>query len=267
MRPKVPRFDAIDAQREQQRAIEGNIGALPEAERLATEVNQFNWDQIDKGIESQVPNYREILRKGGAAVEDFVSGRLPEDVQRLIAQRSAELATGRGTAGSQFANYSEARTLGLTSLDLIQRGLQSATAWLSAAQARRPMFNVTSMFLSPEQQIAHAVSERDKRFQHDWMKAQIDAQPSPVQEGFGQLFDWIADTASSMAVAYAGGMGGGSGGQNAPGAARGVYGGGSVSAGGAPGGVGNYAWSSGGGAPDGGSFSNYYGGGVSPFTN
>lgn len=203
IRPTVPEFDEINAQQQQRIAIRGNTAALPDLEKLAAQINQFNWDQIDQGIESQVPNYKALMAKGGQQIEDFLSGEIPDDVRRQMERRVAEYSAGTGTGGSQFANFNSARTLGLTSLDLIQRGLASANQWLAGAQSRRPMYDVTNMFITPQQQIAHAVSERNSEFQRDWMQNQIDAQPGVFREAFGQLFDWIADTASSY-LSYGG---------------------------------------------------------------
>lgn len=55
------------------------------------------------------------------SLSSALKGELPPDVVNMLQQQNAEHAVGGGISGSQAANYQGLRTLGLTSLDRINR--------------------------------------------------------------------------------------------------------------------------------------------------
>lgn len=67
----------------------------------------------------QLPSY--VLNQFAGNISGALKGELPEDVQNLLAQQSAEYGVGSGTQGSQFQGYRGLRNLGLTSLDRMQK--------------------------------------------------------------------------------------------------------------------------------------------------
>jgi hypothetical protein len=63
------------------------------------------------------------------------------------------------------------------------------------------MMNLTSMFITPEQQYQAQNEQNVQQFQRNWMKPQVEAMPDPVLSGINQeIMDIIK--------AFAGGMGG-----------------------------------------------------------
>lgn len=216
-KPKVPRYPRVDIEKEQQDAISGNIDSLPILQKLAAQTNEFNASQIETQLERAIPGYRNLVNQGTENVSSMLSGELPEDVSRLLKQRAAEAGVALGTSGSQFNKYDELRNLGLTSLDLTQRGLDAANRWIASAQSRSPVMDVTSMFVTPQQRIQTKLSENANIFQRNWLKAKVDAIPEGWEAALITLADNIEEMGSSVLSMYAGGaMGGGGGGGGSP---------------------------------------------------
>ncbi len=213
-KPEVPEFAPINAQAEQNRAIGGNVAAFAGASRLGGMVNTFNQGQLLTMLRAAIPGYDDIMNKGSGLVQSYLRGEVPKDVQDQIGRNAAERSLSGGYGGSGMARNLEARDLGLTSLQLTQEGLSSAQRWMDSATARATpqMFDVTSMFISPTQQIETSFRESNRRWERDWLAAKINAAPEPWAAHLGQTLDSIADTALSMLASYGGGMMGGGGG-------------------------------------------------------
>lgn len=177
--PKVPRFRPINVQQEQMQAISGNLSALPSITALGKKTTAAAVQQQQANLEALFPGASNIKEAASAAIQSALAGELPQDVVDLIARRAAERGISTGTAGSQFAQFGELRTLGLTSLDRINQGLASAAQWLQIAQAATPQFDFGRFMITPEFQTQVAMAERDAEFQREWVKNQIDAAFSP----------------------------------------------------------------------------------------
>ena len=97
-----------------------------------------------------------------------------------------------------------------------------------------PTMDVTSMFLSPAQQINFATGERDKRLSYQNMKNQFEYASDPMR-GVESSVAGIADMVGTALMAYMGGGVGAMGGMGMAGganAAGSMFGGGMNSAGG-----------------------------------
>lgn len=206
-KPKVPKFIPIDTTEAQGQAIAGNIKNLPEAQSLASKVNQFNQDEYNKMIDFALPGGREQITSN---IASLLRGELPDDVKSQVERNSAERAIAGGFFGSDFASNLTARDLGLTSLALTQQGLNSAERWLASAKA--PTFNVSSMFISPMQKIGVDVQQREFKFQRDWLKNQIKAMPDPFSAALASDLGSSLNDVFSAAGSYYGAAGGGGGG-------------------------------------------------------
>lgn len=215
-KPEVPFFRPVDAQTEQLLATHGNIASFGDTSKLAAMTNQFNQEQLLQMLRTAIPDYDNIMQQGSSLVQSYMKGELPEDVRNQIGRTAAERSLAGGYAGSGMARNLEARDLGLTSLQLTQTGLSAAERWMSGATARAvpQMFDVTSMFISPQLQISTSFAESNRQWERDWLGAKINAAPEPWAAHMGQALDDIADTVLSMAASYGGSMmGGGGGGQ------------------------------------------------------
>jgi hypothetical protein len=211
-KPKVPAFVGVDVQAEQKRAIEGNTAALPGLQAQAGKVNTFNQSEIQRMLELAMPGYAKLRDKGTATVNDLLSGKIPDDVRNAIGRNAAGRSLYGGFGGSGMGRNLEARDLGLTSLDLMSKGLSSAERWIGQARTLSPTFDVTSMFVRPEFQVAHAVNERNARFQRDWVDEQLDAQYSAgtiIGQALVKNEDMVWGMMSGVLQSAAGGAAGG----------------------------------------------------------
>ena len=211
----VPIFNEVNAQAQQEKAIEGNLSALPEASRLASGVNEFNQAELLKQLRNAIPNYDQLQQRGSDIVTEFSAPGVPKDIQDLIQRKSSAKALGGGYGGSQSHTNLELRDLGLTGLELAGKKLNAIESWLGFAKqnAMAPMMDVTSMFITPQQQISLAVSERDKRFNRDFAASVLKAQ----QHWRTYMGNEFVEFGGTLKGVGAGMMGGGMGGGGAAG--------------------------------------------------
>lgn len=211
-RPDVPTVPKLDLGTEQQKAIAANQAALPGAEKLVGQANVFSRDQINQMLESVSPGYASMAARAGGVISDMISGKIPGDVSDAVQNSAAARSLGGGFAGSGMARNLVARDLGLTSLDLTQRGINSLQNWsrTMAAIYEPSMMSVSSMFISPMQQATFDVEERNLQLERDWLANQIAAMPDPTTSG---MFNEIKGTVEKVIGMWGGGkMGGGGGG-------------------------------------------------------
>lgn len=179
-KPDVPVFKPIDTTKEQLAALRGNIANFSEVSKLAGATNTFNQDQLNQMMESAVPGYRAMVSSIGGKINSFLSGELPQDVSDQVGRNAAYKSLSGGFGGSGMARNLVARDLGLTSLDLISKGIDAGSRWIATAKANTvaPQFDVSSMFISPQQRIQTEMWNREGKFQRDWLDSQIDAEYS-----------------------------------------------------------------------------------------
>lgn len=223
-KPDLPAWKELNLAEEQAKATAGNIGVLPEAQKLASAVNAFNQGELLKQLRGVLPNLDQQISTQSNLISDLLAGEIPDDVSQQVQSNAAARALGAGTGGSGRHGNLLARDLGLTSLGLQAQGMDSFNRWL--AQGRQyltaPQFGVSSMFVSPTQQAAFDVNERNLKWNYDWFKSQHDAQPEPWEKAVEGLLDWVANTGLSAATMGIGGIMGGMGGAAAGGAAGGM---------------------------------------------
>lgn len=212
-KPKVPEFRPIDTTKEQGKAVAGNLKNFTDISQLASGVNTFNQAELNRMMESAVPGYRNMLTGIGDKISGFLKGEIPSDVADQIGRSAAFRALSGGFGGSGMARNLVARDLGLTSLQLIEKGIDAGSRWIATARqnAVAPAFDVTSMFITPQQRIQTQMFNREATFQRNWMENQIDAEYSlgtKVSRGLTDLGQGITGLATSVAGSAAGGGGG-----------------------------------------------------------
>lgn len=207
-KPEIPAWEAIDPAASQKKSITSNLQNFAEATALASKTNRFNQDELDALIERALPG-------GSAAIKQNImaelNGQLPPDVVAAIQRNTAQQASAGGFSDSQFSRALTARDIGLTSLQLTQKGLDSAQRWL--AQSVAPVMDVSRMFFTPQQILSFDVDQQSKKFNRDLLANQVAAAPDPDMVQIAQGFDNFFKTWSSIGTSMAGkGMGGGMGG-------------------------------------------------------
>lgn len=217
-KPTVPPYTAVDPTKVQADTIAGNLQNLPGAEDLAARTNAFNLGQLRQMLEKAVPGYASMTAQQSNILQQQLRGEIPTDVSGQVQRNAAAQAVGGGYGGSGLHRNLVARDLGLTSLDITNRAVDSATRWMSATAslAVPSLMSAQSMFLSPQQRIAYAFQNTENQFQRDWMNAQIEALPDPAMAALGDAFiqdeEEIKKAIKTIASMYGGGGLGGGGG-------------------------------------------------------
>ena len=218
--PEVPDLPTVDLPAQQQKAINANLAALPGAEKLTNQSNTFNREQILSMLRNVIPGFDKITSATSGNIESLLNGEIPADVSAAVQNSAAARSLGKGTAGSGMGRNLVARDLGLTSLDLTQKGISAAESWLKLSdQMFSPgMLNVSSMFITPQQAYAAANEQNTQQFQRDWMQSQVSAMRDPVLGGisdqvYGLMQSFIGGVGSTVGggMGAGGGMGGGGG--------------------------------------------------------
>lgn len=198
-KPKVPDFTPVDLNKAQSDSAASNISNFDQISALAGKTNRFNTDQIKSMLDSVAPDWQGLVSKQRGLINSELSGQIPQDVQDAIFRGSAGRSLASGTAGSQFGRNLTARDLGLTSLDLTNRGFNHAEQWLAQAKSLTPpQFNVASMFVTPSQFADTQKYNNEGKFQHDWMQNLITAAPDPFLAGVGNAIAQGAGGASTQ---------------------------------------------------------------------
>lgn len=207
-KPKIPALTDISPELTQQATTAGNIATLPQAQQLASSVNLFNQQELDKMLERALPGARSKIESNLASL---LSGEIPESILTGLRRSSAERGIASGTTGSGFNLGRELGSQLGMSLQLAQQGFDSAQRWLS--QTTAPTFDVSSMFFTPQQRLSFEVQQQGAKYGRDLLAAQVKAAPDPATAALGQEVDRFFNTVASASMSYAGGMiGGGMGG-------------------------------------------------------
>lgn len=198
--PKVPDYKYVDPAAEQAGAINQNQQSLGASKRLASDVNQFNLEQLNKALEFAMPGGLDSVRKN---IADQLAGKA--DLADLQAGIRGATAAGYnlGVPASQFNRFGVAGQLGRSVAQQRQQGFQNFAALTQVAKA--PQFDVTSMFMTPTQRVNLALQQNQNQFSRDWLKSQMDAAPNPAGA-------WTMELIMSAVKAFAGAAGSGSGG-------------------------------------------------------
>ncbi len=116
--------------------------------------------QYRKDLYTTSPTLKGNIAQQGANTTQFLQGIIPTDVQAQVQNHAAETSLYGGFGGSQMARNLTARDLGLTSLDLIDRGNQGLQQQLGYAQSLNPYQSDTLQYLmTPAQLQSQAVQQ------------------------------------------------------------------------------------------------------------
>lgn len=157
-------------------------------------------------LERAIPGYSKLRDKTTANITDWLAGKVPQDVSDQVMRSAAGRSLYGGFGGSGMARNLSARDLGLTSLDIMGKGMDAASKWITAARSGVSQFDVSSMFIRPEFQAQFAAQERNAAFQREYIEGQWDWYGS-----WQQSLVRFENTAVQLASSIAGGMMGGGG--------------------------------------------------------
>jgi hypothetical protein len=183
---------------------------LSEEQRKALESNKLSVDDLNELLNAIYPNYSELLQVGSDNALALLHGDLPQGVQDNVFRNSAFASMMGGYAGSGMAGARTARDLGLTSLDLMERGQNSAQRWEQAALANASPFTITTM-----QQAGTTAANNAGQQSFLQSTYNVKAAPDPGAAGIFALDTALGQQMLSMGGAFAGAAMAGGGGSSA----------------------------------------------------
>lgn len=199
-------------------ALQINERLLPKAEELGGKVNTFNQAEMLRMLRAAIPGFDQLNEKQSEVIQSELAGEIPNDVKNQVLLRSISRAVSGGFGSSLdtpagAGKNLEARDFGLTSLQLTDRALDSASRWTEhMARLTQPaMWNIGSAFVSGQDV-----------FRYKKLLADVKASPDPAKRG---NLDMKMSVLGMALGAYGGGAGytqGASGGSGGAGAGSGV---------------------------------------------
>jgi hypothetical protein len=197
---------------EQLKALKENLAAFPQIEKLGGKYYDYMLGLMDRSI----PGFADILSAGGDLTKKMqgiaaeeLGGQIPQDVVDQLTRSTAYQNLTSGIFGGPMGAANQARNLGLTSLDMIQKGMATEQASGNAAQRWANMasalnMNPAAFFVTPEQQFGATMQNRLYQQQTQQLRNNLEAAPNPVAKG-------VSDTIINLIGAYLGKGGGGGG--------------------------------------------------------
>ena len=232
---KVPTFQRVNTEKEQEAAIKQNIASLQSGTELATKTTAAEQTLLESQLRRSIPGYDQLISQASSNIGSALKGELSPEASRNIQRYSASQALSRGYGGGSgaglfgavqnYARASEARQ---------NQGLAQAQSFIQQQRTTgmAQPFSVSSMFISPTQRINLSLQENQFQFNRDMAAAQVAAQPDPMMAAIGGSLSNIGGMALGSGMgSMMGGGGGGGGGQGGGGGITvnyGGYGGGNV---------------------------------------
>jgi hypothetical protein len=128
---------------------------LPGLETTASQADAMSNEEFQKMLTSVDPDLMRQITQIGSIASSYLNGIIPQDVQDQIQRDTAQQAMTGGYAGTQMARNLTSRDLGLTSLDLQQKGMAASQTAANMARGVNPSFTpISQLLFTPSQLLA-----------------------------------------------------------------------------------------------------------------
>lgn len=204
----------VDLSGAQKRAAKSNIGALPDLEKLASEVDSFSTGELLKRLEQFSPGIGKVISKIPSILESEVSGTVPDDVLRAIKRGVGSQAWASGLSPGQRTSLT-AEDIGKTSYALQQEGISAASRWMAQVESGAPRFDFTRMFITPAMEAEQEWRNQTAATNRAIGIENINAMPSPLDNEIMGMSREADKTGQQVIGMFLGGAG--SGGVTTPG--------------------------------------------------
>ena len=233
---KVPTFQRVNTEKEQEAAIKQNIASLQSGTELATKTTAAEQTLLESQLRRSIPGYDQLISQASQNIGAGLRGELSPEASRNVQRYSAAQAISRGYRGGSEAGLFGAVKNYAGAMEARQnQALAQAQSFIQQQRTTgmAQPFSVSSMFITPTQRINLSLQENQFQYQRDMAAAQVAAQPDPMMAAIGGSLSNIGGMAlgSGMGSMMGGGGGGGGGGQGGGGGITvnyGGYGGGNV---------------------------------------
>jgi hypothetical protein len=208
---KVAETPGVDTTAIGNEALQGQMSNFGLGSNLTNQINQFNRGQATSAMEDILPGYQDRKAQRLGITDAELRGEIPQDVQDALWDSSAGRAIAGGFSGSEFGRKLTARDFGLTSLDMIGRGMTDARNLNSEVNAleNADMVSVADYLgVSPEELVGIRSKERSDRINN---LLGIAAKPGS-QDVWAKTLTDMGSQAAGLGLGSVMGGGGGSGG-------------------------------------------------------
>lgn len=182
-RPGVADYVPTDLGAEAKKATAANIANMPEIEAL---------------LEKILPGYTAMRDQGSKNTQSLLRGEIPQDVQDKVRRNSAFQSLIGGYGGSGMSKSLTARDLGLTSLDLMGKGENSAQRWAGLTEGAVSPFSVTAKEQADQTMRNNLYRQATEQFKYNVL-----ASPEPGAAGLFNTIGVIGGTAASFGMGSA----------------------------------------------------------------
>ena len=201
---KVPTFQRVNTEKEQEAAIKQNIASLQSGTELARKTTESEQNLLESQLRRSIPGYDQLIAQAGKNIGSRLRGEVDQDVQSQLQRSAAGRAVGGGFKESEGIRTNLlARDFGLTAMQIQTQGLAQAQSFIQQQRTTgmAQPFSVSSMFITPSQRINLSLQENQSQYNRDMAAAQVAAQPDPMMAAIGGSFSNIGG------MAFGGGMG------------------------------------------------------------
>jgi hypothetical protein len=201
---KVPQFQRVNTEKEQEAAIKQNIASLQSGTELATKTTAAEQTLLEAQLRRAIPGYDQLIAQAGKTIGSRLRGEVDQDVQSQLQRAVAGRSVGGGFKdASGIRTNLLARDFGLTSMQIQNQGLAQAQNFIQQQRTfgMAQPFSVSSMFITPTQRINLSLQENQSQYNRDMAAAQVAAQPDPMMAAIGGSLSNIGG------IAFGSGMG------------------------------------------------------------
>jgi len=211
-KPEIAGWQDINLGDEQMKSILANLKAFQSGN--LQQLGNLYQDYMFNLYGRAGMDIKDLISKGSGTVgqmlgtaKEELAGAVPSDVQNFVRRATAQQNLGSGLLGSAMGAANWARNLGLTSLDMINRGANLATTAGNAAQrwagvASGTMLPPSSFLITPTQQYQATQSNQLIQRQIQQERFNVAAAPNPIAKGLSDLVAYL--TASYIGHGAAG---------------------------------------------------------------
>lgn len=196
-KPDVPPFVPVNVGTAQDEALTTNLNNMQDMAALASTTNRLSGEETLKQLERMAPGFSSMVAQQRKIVESQLRGEIPEDVARQITKYNAGKAVAGGVSNLPYS-------MGMTSYQIMQQGLNAADRWLGRAQSMAPTFDFSRMFVTPQMTLGAQQFNSQQQWDQQWLQNQINAMPSGADKFFGSFFNSMGGMGSNMLGGYMG---------------------------------------------------------------
>ncbi len=187
---ELPSFKPRDAGGIMGKTTKALKGAMPEVNELVQEDTRGRAGLLLEQLKQAIPGYEDMVSGVSGGIKDMLGGLIPKDVVQRVQDSMAASGISTGTgAMSDFIKNRTAAHLGLTSLDMFNRGIGAAQDWMKTQRAVATVdpLGSSALWVKPETVAGIEQSNAENEYISAYNRAIAAAAPDPVAKA---QYEW-----------------------------------------------------------------------------